>query len=265
VFEQPRLIARVHELCRRDSRLDAALMYGSFAQGKGDAHSDVEFWLFFTDLRHVEPWTWCNDVAPVLHLVRNEFGAHVAFFAGLIRGEFHFATADDIAAVARWPASGAPVDRMIVVDRHNRLRPVLRTLPDHAPTPRTWSDIEPLCGRFANWLVLAHHVRRRGELLRAVDALAHVERHLLWMARLVEDNTEHWLTPSRQAEAELSPPTIQTLVRSTAVAEDAAIRAAILDAWSCGRGWWTRLAHRHGQPVPQGLFAELDQVLSACP
>src|SRR4029453_3602373 len=104
-----------------------------------------------------------------------------------------------------------------------------------APPPRTWRDIEPLCGRFANWLVLAHHVRRRGELLRAVDALAHVERHLLWMARLVEDNTEHWLTPPGQAEAELSPPTIQTLVRSTAVAEDAAIRAAILDAWSCGR------------------------------
>jgi hypothetical protein len=109
---------------------------------------------------------------------------------------------------------------MIVVDRHNRLRPVLDSLPDHAPVPRTWSDIDAVCGRFANWLVLAHHVRRRGDLLRALDALAHVHRHLLWMARLVEDNTAHWLTPSRQAETELTPPTIHTLVRSTAVAED---------------------------------------------
>jgi lincosamide nucleotidyltransferase len=262
VSEQLRLISRVHDLCRRDSRLDAALMYGSFAQGKGDEHSDVEFWLFFaTDLCRVEPWTWCNEVAAVLHLVRNEFGAHVALFPGLIRGEFHFATVDDIAAVAAWPARGAPVDRMIVVDRHNRLRPVLDALPARAPAPHTWSDIDPLCGRFANWLVLAHHVRRRGELLRALDALAHVHRHLLWMARLVEDDTEHWLTPSRQAEADLTPPTIEALARSTAVAEDAAIRAAILDAWLCGRSWWTRLAHRHGQPVPQGLFAELDRLL----
>ena len=149
--EQQRLISRVHELCRLDSRLDAALMYGSFAQGTGDAHSDVEFWLFFdTDLRHVDASAWCNQVAPVLHVVRNEFGAHVAFFAGLIRGEFHFATVDDIAAVARWPARGAPVHRMIVVDRHNRLRPALESLPDSAPVPQTWADIDALCGRFAN-------------------------------------------------------------------------------------------------------------------
>jgi len=260
--EQQRLISRVHELCRLDSRLDAALMYGSFAQGTGDAHSDVEFWLFFaTDLRHVDASAWCNQVAPVLHVVRNEFGAHVAFFAGLIRGEFHFATVDDIAAVARWPARGAPVHRMIVVDRHNRLRPALESLPDSAPVPQTWAEIDALCGRFANWLVLAHHVRQRGELFRALDALTHVHRHLLWMARLVEDDTEHWLTPSRRAEAELTPPTIHTLVSSTAVAEDTAIRAAILHAWSCGRSWWTRLADRYGAPVPQGLFAELDRVL----
>lgn len=266
MFEQLRLISRVHQICRLDSRLDAALMYGSFPQGEGDAQSDIEFWLFFdTNLSQVQPWTWCNEVAPVMHLVRNEFGAHVAFFAGLIRGEFHFATVDDIAAVADWPARGAPVDRMIVVDRHNRLRPILDALPTHAPALQTWSDIETLCGRFANWLVLAHHVRRRGELLRAVDALAHVHRHLLWMARLVEDNTDHWLTPSRQAEAELTPPTIQTLVRCTAVAEDASTQAAILEAWSCGRSWWIRLAKRHGQSVPQGFFAELDRMLGGRP
>jgi lincosamide nucleotidyltransferase B/F len=263
VFEQLRLISRVERLCRLDNRLDAALMYGSFAQGKGDLHSDVEFWLFFTpDLSHVEPWTWCNEIAPVLHLVRNEFGAHVALFAGLIRGEFHFATVDDIAAVGGWPARSAPIDRMIVVDRHNRLRPILNSLPAQAQVPETWNDIEVLCGRFANWLVLAHHVRGRGELLRALDALAQVHRHLLWMARLVENNTEHWLTPSRQAEAELHPLTIQTLVRSTAAAQDTAIRAAILEAWSCGRTWWTRLANRYGQPVPQDLFTELDHVLA---
>ena len=259
--EQQRLITRVQELCRLDSRLDAALTYGSFAQGMGDAHSDVEFWLFFaTDLRHVDASAWCNEVAPVLHVVRNEFGAHVAFFAGLIRGEFHFATVDDIAAVARWPARGAPVDRMIVVDRHDRLRPVLESLPDAAPVPRTWAEVDALCGRFANWLVLAHNVHQRGELFRALDALAHVHRHLLWMARLVEDETAHWLTPSRRAEAELTPSTIHALVGSTADAEDAAIRAAIVHAWSCGRSWWTRLADRHGAAVPQDLFAELDRV-----
>jgi lincosamide nucleotidyltransferase B/F len=264
VFEQQRLISRVQELCRLDTRLDAALMYGSFAQGEGDAHSDVEFWLFFAmEPGQVKPWAWCNEVAPVIHLVRNEFGAHVAFFSGLIRGEFHFATVDDIATVGAWPARGAPVDRMIVVDRHNRLRPVLDILPAQAPAPQSWTDVDALCGRFANWLVLAHHVAQRGELFRALDALAQVHRHLLWMARLVQDNTEHWLTPSRQAEAELSPTTIESLARTTAIAEDTSIRTAIREAWTCGRGRWTQLATHHGEPVPQAFFAELDGVLGA--
>ena len=43
VLVQERLIARVREVCAADDRLDAALMYGSFAAGEADAYSDVEF------------------------------------------------------------------------------------------------------------------------------------------------------------------------------------------------------------------------------
>jgi lincosamide nucleotidyltransferase len=260
--EQERLVARVRDLCRRDPRVDAALMYGSLAQGEGDAHSDIEFWLFLaTDAVPIEPWTWCRQIAPTTHLVRNEFGAHVAFFEGLVRGEFHFATVDDIAVVGTWPARGAPVDHMIVTDRHDRLRPVLERLPLRAVPPGSWDDIDRLCGRFANWLVLAHHVAARGERLRALDALSHVQRHLLWMARLDESRTEHWLTPSRRAEAELAAPTIEALRRAATGGEEAAIRAA----WSYGRGCWIRLARRHGRPVPLALFAELDHALAVRP
>ena len=45
---QEELIARVREACSADDGLDAALMYGSFAAGEADQHSDIEFWLFFT-------------------------------------------------------------------------------------------------------------------------------------------------------------------------------------------------------------------------
>ncbi len=33
------------------------------------------------------------------HLVRNEFGTHVVFFPGPIRGEFHFWSAEDVSVV----------------------------------------------------------------------------------------------------------------------------------------------------------------------
>lgn len=130
---QERLIARVREVCRADERLDGALMYGSFASGEADAYSDVEFWLFFKQQRSAEadPWTWCAQIAPVTHLVRNEFGTDVVFFPGLVRGEFHFATTDGIPLVRSWPARSAPPDRMIVLDRSGTLRPALESLPVH--------------------------------------------------------------------------------------------------------------------------------------
>jgi lincosamide nucleotidyltransferase len=171
VLVQERLIIRVREVCKADERLDAALMYGSFAAGEGDAHSDVEFWLFFAPRRRgeVDARAWCARVAPVLHVVRNEFGSDVVVFPGLVRGEFHFATTDDIPMVRTWPARGAATDQMIVLDRGGQLRPALESLPEHAAAPHDGGQAERLCGRFANWLLLAHHVASRGETLRAWD------------------------------------------------------------------------------------------------
>jgi len=232
---QDRLIARTREVCAADHRLDAALMYGSFAAGEADEHSDVEFWLFFAEDPGDER-AWIERISPVTYVVRNEFGSHVAFFPGLVRGEFHFARVADIPSVAGWPAS-----RIVpIVDRHNRL-----------PQPSGELDLgADVCGRFANWLLLAHHVGLRGERLRQLDALAHAQRHLLWMARLAEGRTEHWLTPSRLAEAELSAATAGALART---------HQDVSAAWQTGRALWLKL----DPAPPAALFAELDRALGA--
>jgi hypothetical protein len=91
--------------------------------------------------------------------------------------------------------------------------------------PASAAEIDELCGRCASWLVLAHHMACRGELLRAHDALAHVQRYLLWIARLVAGPTEHWLTPSRCAECDL-PPDLLAELRGTAVREATSTRRA---------------------------------------
>jgi lincosamide nucleotidyltransferase len=263
VLHQERLIARVRDVCATDERLDAALMYGSFAAGAADAHSDIEFWLFFRPRWHatVDPREWCEQIAPLTHLVRNEFGTDVVFFPGLVRGEFHFASTDDIATVRTWPARGAPVDRMIVLDRGDTLREALLSLPERPAVPERADDIETLCGRFANWLVLAHHLAGRGESLRAWDALGQVHRHLLWMARLTTGNTDHWLTPSRRAEAYLPARELAELRQATAAADPDEVRAALRAAWRSGRRFWTELAERHHRPVPHQLLAEIDGTL----
>ena len=257
MLPQERLIARVRELCQADERLVAALTYGSFVHGEADEHSDIEFWLFVDPGAAVDQRAWLESVGPVRYAVVNEFGSHVVFFPQLIRGEFHFAEAGDIASVAAWPARGAPTDDMLVLDRTGALRRALESLPSRAPLPATVEEIDELCGRFANWLVLAHHVARRGELLRSLDALAHAHRHLLWMARLAEGRTQHWLTPSRGAETDLPPDVVAAIHRATATADPNSLAGGIAAAWTCGRAYWQHLSQ-----APEALVEELDAALS---
>ncbi|MEU4445600.1 hypothetical protein AB0K14_25600 [Actinosynnema sp. NPDC050801] len=264
VLFQEELIGRVREVCESDDGLDAVLMYGSFAAGEADEHSDIEFWLFFTTRRRAEidPRSWCADIAPISYGLLNEFGSYVAFFPGLVRGEFHFATVDEIAGVAEWPARGAAVERMLMVDRSGALAPVLRGLPQrYVPPVDSPEIITQYCDPFVNWLVLAHHLAARGEDLRAWDALGHAQRHLLWMARLAEESTAHWLTPSRGAERELSADTVAELRAATSAASPRELTHALRAALDLGRRLWPVIATRYGRSAPTSLFSELDAAL----
>ncbi|MFF2821096.1 hypothetical protein ACFVT9_36925 [Kitasatospora cineracea] len=263
---QEELITRVRAACEADPGLDAALMYGSFAAGEADAHSDIEFWLFFTPERRTEidPTAWCSAITPTSYVLLNEFGSHVAFFPGLVRGEFHFTTADEIPTVATWPARGATTDRMLLVDRSGALAPALDSLPlRYVPDLDSPGIIAEYCDPLANWLVLTHHLTARGEHLRAWDALGHAHRHLLWMARLAENSTTHWLTPSRAAERELSPTTTAELRTATAPATPQALTTALRAATALGERLWTTIAAHHGQHPPTALFAELKAALDS--
>ncbi len=262
------LIAAVRAAVAADPGVDAALMYGSFAKGEADAHSDVEFWLFLTPDAHArtDPRAWITALGhPVGYILHNEFGAHVAFFDALVRGEFHFATTDQYDELATWPERGAPVPDMIVLDRSGRLRPALAALPDRMPLPPIGPFVTAYCDPWLNWLVLATHVLRRGELLRSLDALGHVQRQLLWIVRRAEDATAHWLTPSRAAERDLAPTVLAALHAATAPAEPARIAAALRAALAEGRRCWRTLAARHPEqaaPPPEDLLGQLDALLA---
>jgi lincosamide nucleotidyltransferase len=76
MLEQEKLIERVRAIAAADDRLEAALLYGSFAYGEGDANSDLDLYLFFEDdaLAQVDPPSWLAQIAPVEFHYRNEYG-----------------------------------------------------------------------------------------------------------------------------------------------------------------------------------------------
>jgi lincosamide nucleotidyltransferase len=79
------------------------------------------------------------------------------------------------------------------------------------------------------------------------------------MARIAERSTGHWLTPSRAAEHELSPRTIDGLVvAATSAADEAGLRAALRAALAEGRRHWEAI----GAPLPAALFDELSAALN---
>jgi lincosamide nucleotidyltransferase len=242
------MVAEVARRCRADDRIAAALTYGSVVQGLDDEFSDAEFWIF-TTAENADWVGWIRELGPVLHVIENEFGALVAFLTGGFRCEFHICPTTAIPEVMLWPGRSAAVEDMVLVDTGGELAAALGTIPHHPA-------IEPpsaVCGRFFNWWLLGWNVLQRGEYERAVDALSHVRRHLLWMARLRQEATLRWLTPSRLAERDLPAADLGALARLTAPPAE-----ALAAAWALGLEWSVAL----GSAPPDALRRDIEALIA---
>jgi len=259
---QSDMIHRVRALCAADPRVAAALMYGSFSTGEGDAFADIEFYLFIEDaaLPGFDGRAWVEQVAPVALYFTNEFGTEAVIFENLVRGEFHFAPASTQASVRAWKRTGgfAAPDQMLVLDRAGTLRPHLAAIAGPEIDPPPESHLPRLWAGFLNWMLFGVNVLARGEHARALDLLGVVQRHLLWLARLQAGRTGRWPTPARALERELPPEMLARYARCTAPLDPAAMAAAHRAAWAWGRDLGAALARRHPFDLHPALLARLD-------
>lgn len=236
MLPQEILIEKVKSQIQHDERLVAAMMYGSFTVGEGDAFSDIEFSLYFQDesLPSVDKKTWVEQIAPMLLMFRNEFGIEVAIFEGLIRGEFHFEPASQMHQLrqAAWGMTDKMnPEAMCLLDKTGELQTHLAYL--KANIPNRHESAESLAHLFINWFIFGLNVLHRGEHARAHELLGILHRYLLWMARITEHQLDHWPTPSRAAEHELSP---EAYARFAACTADLAhLEQAYQEVWRWGR------------------------------
>lgn len=253
------MIERARAACQRDERLVGAVMYGSFARGEGDQHSDVEFVLFFKDeeLPSVDQRAWVAQLAPVLAYFADSNGHYTAHFRGLVRGEFHFKRASDIPWVAEWRGNAwfPTIESALLLDRTGRLAPVLATLVGPAPARDTPAEAERLASFFLDSIIFGTAVLARGEAARALELLCWNHRNLLHMARVLEGATEHWPTPSRALERDISPAAYARYQACTAPCDPAALRRAYREAWRWGSELLEALFRRHALPLPEELLA----------
>jgi lincosamide nucleotidyltransferase B/F len=264
MLQQEVMIERTRRVCREDERLVAAMMYGSFAQGEGDEFSDIEFILFFEDvaLENLDQREWVSRISSVGLYFVNEYGNGTAIFDNLIRGEFHFDGASEMATVvgesmrdADWLPS---LEDSLVLDRTGELARRLRRIVGPPPERDTPGQVRFLCECFVNWFLFGANLFARGELARSLDLLGIVRDRLLQMARVLEGSTIHWFNSSKFLESEISAASYASYVACTARLDSDELRDAYLSAWDWGRELMSSLADRHGVTFPHDLQERLD-------
>ncbi len=262
---QEQMIERVRTLCRDDSRVNAAMMYGSFTRGEGDAFSDIEFLLFFENaaFESVDHRTWLEQIAPVELLFVNEFGVTTAIFDNLIRGEFHFHRVSEMTIAESWRGviTFPTLESTLLVDKTGQLRPYLQPIIGPPLDPGDANGVQFTVNCFLNWTWFGLNVLHRGEYARALELLGAVQRQLLKLARLAEGKTANYLTPSKGLEQDLSPDAYSRFRSCTAVLDNEPLEWAYFQAWTWGGELLDQLGERFGVNVYPELRARISERL----
>ena len=260
---QEEMIARVRELCEADEKVAGAWMYGSFTKGEGDQYSDIEFLIYIDDAVHAafEPIPWLEQIAPVDLYFINEFGVGTAIFANLIRGEFHFERASDMPKLREYGLMSGfpPVEALLVSDRTGELRTHLAAISGPDPERGGITESARLWHSYLNWMLFGSYVLARSERARALELLGIAQRYLLQMARLAENQTQHWPTPSKSVEKELSEGGLRRFTACTASLRGSELESAYRAAWAWGKELASTLAVRWPFDLRSELIGKLDR------
>jgi len=232
---QQEMIERFRDACHEDARIVAALMFGSFATGEGDAFSDIEFAVFIQDgsFQSFEQHSWLNAVSPVAAYFPDDFGHYTALFENGIRGEFHFMRKSDILIISTWQGYGwfLSLDAAVLLDRSGELSQYASALVGGPPKREGALLVEGLALNLINLMLFGANLLNRGEFARAWALLSKSHENLLKLIRLHEGSTDHWPTPSRALEKDLSAAAYHRYLACTAGAESKALCAAYRESW----------------------------------
>jgi lincosamide nucleotidyltransferase len=252
------MLQRLRDICQADQRLIAALLYGSFTTGEADAYSDIECVLFFAEdaLATIDRQQWVNQITRTLLFFADDFGHYTALFENLVRGEFHFNSIKDVGVIPTWKGNAwfPSVEATLLLDRTGEVAKALQPLIGAAPERDTSETLHHIVPNFVNLVVFGMNVLSRGELARALEVLGLVHRSLLWMVRMVEQNTIHWPTPSKGLEKDLSAGSYAQFVRCTSALDEVGLRRAYRMSWVWGQELIHVLSERHRTVFPSSLL-----------
>jgi lincosamide nucleotidyltransferase B/F len=114
-----------------------------------------------------------------------------------------------------------------------------------------------------NWTLMGANLLERGEYARAEAFLTLVHTHLLQALRLVEGESDNWLSPTRRLEEDASPASYERFRACTAALDAVQLVSAYTLTWEWGRELMDELLTRHAFVLPEALLNKLDRRLGA--
>lgn len=262
---QQRMIERFREICHEDERVVGALMFGSFTIGEGDAFSDIEFAVFIQDdaFESFEQRSWLDAVSPVAAYFLDDFGHHTALFQNGVRGELHFMRASDLPVIASWQGYGwfPSLAAAVVLDRTGELSHHARALVGGPPERGGVPLVEGIALNLINQMLLGANLLNRGEFARAWALLSKTHDNLLKLVRLHEGATDHWPTPSRALEKDLSGATYERYATCTASAQPNVLCTAYRESWMWSRELFETVAEPLNIELPAMVLTRVERLL----
>lgn len=267
MLKQLEHIERLRWLCTQDKRVIGAVMYGSFTVGEGDEYSDIEAALFFDDasLSKLDKRTWLQHIAPISLFFIDDFGHYTVIFDDMVRAEFHFKPRSQMNIVSSWKgnANFPSIDEAVLVDRSGQLTELLQPLAGAGPRRNTADTAQHLNENFINVILFGLNTLQRGELSRSHDLLHLSHRHLLHMARLMDNSTVHWPNPRRLLERDLPAQDYERYRSCVARLDLAEVQRAFSATWAWGLEMMRALAKTHGLHLPENIIEHIDSRIAA--
>jgi lincosamide nucleotidyltransferase len=262
---QQKMIERFKEACHGDERIIAALMFGSFAIGEGDAFSDIEFAVFIQDesFENFDQRSWLNAISPVAAYFPDDFGHHTALFENGIRGEFHFMRKSDMPIISTWQGYGwfPSLDAAVLLDRSGELSRYASALVGGPPIRKGALLVEGLVLNLISLMLFGANLLNRGEYARSWALLSKAHENLLKLVRLQEGSTDHWPTPSRALEKDVSEDSYNRYLACTASAEHRALCVAYHETWKWSRELFKSVAEPLNIDLPRTIIAQAQRLL----
>lgn len=264
---QEAMIEQVRCLCHEDTRVAVALIYGSFPQGDGDEFSDIEFYIFIEDLEFstFAPREWIQRIMPTALCFTDDFGFVITIFDNLVRGEFVFAKAAEMATMPslRRILSFPHTSWTSIIDSKGELEKLRLQPAMHAQrSPR--EKVIDSYNHFLNYFLSGLCTLARGERARSWDKLSTIHRYLLWLVRLSEDTIPGTDSrPYRNLERDISPVAYDRFIACTGSLHSNRLEAAYQATWMWSREIISQLAIRYEISLPETLIQGIDMRTAA--